>query len=66
MRKDAPDLQFHTMSTFGDPKGIYRANSCVPGSWPDAAANVIASEDPADYFMARNYIIGELNLRPQW
>ena len=36
------------------------------GGWPYSVASFIATENPADYFFAEQFAIGELNVRPQW
>jgi hypothetical protein len=64
--KSTPSNTTHNTATFGDPDGLYRAGTCTTGGWPYSAAHLIASEDPADYFDARNLLLGEINVRPQW
>ncbi len=66
MYKDKPSFDTHNMVVFGNSDGLYRASSCTTGSWPYSAAYTIASEDPADYFVARNVLLAEINTRPAW
>jgi hypothetical protein len=40
--------------------------SAGTGGWPDGAERFIATEAPADWFMAEAGAMGELNVRPQW
>ena len=37
-----------------------------PGGWPYGNAKFIATGNPADYFNAEDFAMGELNVRPQW
>ena len=36
------------------------------GGWSTCVTRLIATENPADYYFAQNYAMGELNSRPHW
>jgi exo-rhamnogalacturonan lyase-like protein len=36
------------------------------GGWPYSVSALIATENPADYYFAEQFAMGELNVRPQW
>lgn len=45
---------------------VSRKRSCNTGGWPYSLSAFIATENPADYFYAEQFAMGELNLRKQW
>ena len=46
---------------------VYRKYSpWLHGGWPYSHSEFIATENPADYYVAEQFAIGELNVRPQW
>ncbi|MBW2645062.1 MAG: cadherin-like domain-containing protein [Deltaproteobacteria bacterium] len=36
------------------------------GGWPYSVSALIATENPADYYFAEQFAMGELNVRPHW
>ena len=51
---------------FFDPEPGYRTHSCTVGGWPYAAAELIATTNPSDYFVGEGHGMSEVNLRPEW
>ncbi|MCX7590525.1 MAG: hypothetical protein N2255_02745, partial [Kiritimatiellae bacterium] len=46
---------------------ISRKNApSMAGGWSYSVSPYVATENPADYFRAEQFAIGELNVRPQW
>ncbi|MCP4267428.1 MAG: hypothetical protein GY777_18000 [Candidatus Brocadiaceae bacterium] len=43
-----------------------KLSPAMGGGWPFGAAQLIATENPTDYYFAQNYTMGELNSRPHW
>lgn len=46
---------------------VFRKDSpSATGNWPYSVADFISTENPADYWHAEQFAMGELNVRPQW
>lgn len=69
-RKYAADPNLSIARKFGwDSFGIDLARKNAPngaGGWPYSVSRFFVSQDPADYWLAEDFAMGELNIRPQW